>query len=232
MRNKKKLNLLFSFFLTGIFIFNMNIISADAETIYYSDYNFVTKEEVLGEYSSEDYTTDATKGISKGFEGSIESYDREGNGMIDTTSNTSNKVGWFTKNGYKYYRMPNGELCTDKFIKIGRNYYSFDKNGRMRTGLISFSNSDKAYFSKTYGNFTNFVKVLKVVENKQSSILAKDIKGNLYTIALNKVVDKNQNDISGSMLKKNSTIHVIYRGGVYETYPLRFENAYKVRLMR
>ena len=33
-------------------------------------------------------------------------------------------------------------------------------------------------------------------------------------------------------LQSNSTIHVVYRGGILETHPARFENAYKVRLMR
>ena len=204
-----------------LMVSSANVMAAEQDVIYYSEYDFITKEETLGKYTSEDYTNDASRGISQGFEGTIES---------ESKSRTNS--GWFTKNGHRYYRMPNGKLCTKEIAKIGKNYYSFDSKGRMQTGLIAFSDSDMAYFSKTYGNLTNYVKELVVVKKYSGSVTAKDADGKLYIVNLKKVVDKGQNAIPASRIKKNSVIHVIYRGGIQETHPAQFDNAYKVRLMK
>ena len=52
---------------------------------------------------------------------------------------TVQKTGWFTKGKYRYYRMKNGKLCKERFVKIGKYYYSFDSKGRMRTGTVKLS---------------------------------------------------------------------------------------------
>lgn len=146
-------------------------------------------------------------------------------------TNESKKSGWFKKGKYKYYRMKNGKLCTKKYVKINGKYYSFDSKGRMRTGLITFSEDDKVYFSKTKGHMVNFVKVMNVERKYKDSVVGKDSSGGLYDVTLKKIVDKNNKVISASKLKKGSKIYVLYKGGMQESYPMQFQNAYKIKLI-
>lgn len=146
-------------------------------------------------------------------------------------SNELKRRGWFKKGKYMYYRMKNGKLCTKKYAKIDGKYYSFDSKGRMRIGLITFSENDKVYFSKTKGYMVNFVKVMNVVKKYKDSVIGKDSSGALYDVTLKKIVDKNNKVISASKLKKGSKIHVLYKGGIQESYPMQFQNAYKIKLI-
>lgn len=150
----------------------------------------------------------------------------------DVAFSSTQKTGWFKKGEYVYYRMPNGKLCTSKFIKIGKEYYSFDSKGRRQTGIIPVSKGVYAYFSKTYGNFTNYFMQAVVVKRYENSILVKDQSGSLYSVMLKKVVDIKQREIPKDRIKKNSVVHIVYRGGIKEIYPLEFVNAYKVRLVK
>lgn len=145
--------------------------------------------------------------------------------------NVSKRSGWFKNGKYKYYRMKNGKLCTKKYAKIDGRYYSFDAKGRMRTGLITFSADDKVYFSKANGHMVNFVKVMDVVKTYKNSITGKDSTGTLYDVTLKKIVDKNGKVISASKLKKGSKLHVLYKGGIQESFPIQFQNAYKIKLI-
>lgn len=158
-------------------------------------------------------------------------FSEETDGNVSFAS-TTKKTGWFKKGNYVYYRMPNGKLCTSKFIKIGKEYYSFDSKGRRQTGIIPVSKGVYAYFSKTYGNFTNYFMQAVVVKRYENSILVKDQSGSLYRVTLKKVVDIKQREIPKDRIKKNSVVHIVYRGGMKEIYPLEFVNAYKVRLVK
>lgn len=86
------------FTFAGMFLVNSaTVMAAGQDVIYYSDYDFLAKEETWGMYNS----NSASSGISQGFQGSIE-----------TESRAAKATGWFTQNGHRYYRMPNGNLYT------------------------------------------------------------------------------------------------------------------------
>ena len=65
----------------------------------------------------------------------------------------------------------------------------------------------------------------------KDSVVGKDSSGGLYDVTLKKIVDKNNKVISASKLKKGSKIYVLYKGGIQESYPMQFQNAYKIKLI-
>ena len=170
-------------------------------------------------------TTNAKELSMKGSNGTV-----DGNWIPETPSAKKVTYGWITKGNNRYYRMKNGKLCTSKWQKIGKYYYSFDSKGRMKKGNVRLSNNTLAYFSTTTGRFVSYLKRLTVTKKGKTSIEAKDSTGK-YSIPLKNltVINNAGKKISTSSLKKNSKICVLYTGSIRETSPATFSKILKVK---
>ncbi|MBQ3665118.1 MAG: peptidoglycan-binding protein [Lachnospiraceae bacterium] len=74
------------------------------------------------------------------------------NGVWDQNPKTINAVGtWETQGDQKIFRLEDGSLPKNKWLRIEWRFYHFDDNGCMQTGL--FTENGKTYWLKTDGNF-------------------------------------------------------------------------------
>lgn len=143
------------------------------------------------------------------------------------------KKGWFKKGKYRYYRLKNGKLCKSKIIKIGKHYYSFDKKGRMKKGLVKLGADYSGYFSYKTGRFIYYVMDLKVTRVFKDQVIGKSKEGGMYSVPFDKKIkwkDRSGKKVKQSVISKNEKIRVYFKGEILEISPARFAKIVKVRI--
>lgn len=155
------------------------------------------------------------------------------NTVIEQKTKGTVKKGWFKKGKYRYYRLKNGELCKSKIIKIGKHYYSFDKKGRMRKGLVKLGTDYSGYFSYKTGHFIYYVMDLKVTRVFKDQAVGKSKEGWLYEVPFDKKIkwkDRSGKNVKKPVISKNEKIRVYFKGQILESSPAQFMKIVKVRI--